>query len=492
MPSVEKRPDSVGSYGERVSEFAAACGVNLFPWQRYVIDGLFAVDAAGKWAATEFGLLVARQNGKGEVLVAYSLAHLFLFPRADNKRKTIIYTAHEVKIAADGFARIRGVIESVPRLADRVAHIYTANGQEGIVLKPRKGQALGDRIKFIARSKNSGRGFSADVLIQDEAQEESEAAHAALSYTQTSVPNRQEFFAGTVPEDGVNDGAVFEGVRDRGRSDAVSRTGWMEWSLPGSQEPGAELDMSDEEGWAAANPSVGVIEGFDLGRIAEELARDTSPGAAIFGRERLSVWPDRAPDAEVVLNDLDMGQWGEGVVPVRPAVGASVVLAPVVADSGGYGSIAGAWRLPDGRIYVEHLDTRVQTAWIPQRLAELKSELGASSVVMDERKNAAIIADMGKVRLKYLRMNATEVAAAYAMTLEAVNTGRVVHRDQVEVTLSLRHAQPRKVGAYGWTWEQSNESEPVSQAQAITNAIWAVNNLEANPVKRGVVRGYGG
>ena len=470
------------------------CGVNLFPWQRHVMEGLFSVDAAGKWAATEFGLLVARQNGKGEVLVAYALAHLFLFPRPDNKRKTIIYTAHEVKIAADGFARIRGVIESVPRLAERVAHIYTANGQEGIVLKPRRGQQMGDRIKFIARSKNSGRGFSADVLIQDEAQEESEAAHAALSYTQTSVPNRQEFFTGTVPEDGVNDGTVFEGVRDRGRSPEPSRTGWMEWTPEGSQDPetAAELDFSDEGNWAASNPSVNEIPGFDFETIAEQLARDTSPGAAIFGRERLSVWPNRPPEAEVVLNDLDMGAWAAGVVPERPSPGEGVVLAPVVADSGGYGSIAGAWRLPDGRIYVEHLDTRVQTSWIPERLAGLKAELGAVSVVMDERKNAAIIADMGKVRLKYLRMNATEVAAAYAMTLEAVNTGRVVHRDQNEVTLSLRHAQPRKVGAYGWTWEQSSESEPVSQAQAVTNAIWAVNNLEANPVKRGIVRGYGG
>ena len=42
------------------------CGVNLFPWQRHVMDGLFSVDAGGKWAATEFGLLVARHAGAEE------------------------------------------------------------------------------------------------------------------------------------------------------------------------------------------------------------------------------------------------------------------------------------------------------------------------------------------------------------------------------------------------------------------------------------------
>lgn len=466
--------------------------MRLFPWQQHVMDGLFAVDEAGSWSATEFGLLVARQNGKGEVLVAYTLAHLFLFPRADNKRKTIIYTAHEVKTAADGFARIRGVVESVPQLAARVEHIYTANGKEGIELKRRKGQKLGDRVMFIARSKSSGRGFTADVLIQDEAQEESEASHRSLTYTQSAVRNRQEFFAGTVPEDGVNNGEVFEGVRDRGRSSAASRTGWMEWSPKGSQDPSTAetLDISDEDHWADANPSAPDLISWET--IDEQLNRDTSVGKAGFCRERLSIWPNRPDEVEVAINDLDLDAWAGQILPARPLERSQVVLAPVVADGGGYGSIAAAWRLADGRVYAEHLDTRTQTAWMPARLEELRSELSAVSIVMDEKKNAGILADMGKLGLKYLRMNATEVAAAYAITVESINASRIAHRDQEELTLALRHAQPRNVGTYGSTWTQSNPAEPVTQAQAITNAIWGVNNLEANPVKRGRVRGYGG
>lgn len=490
FPRLENAPEAVGTHGPRVVSFVEKCGVSLFEWQKYVLDGLFAVDAAGKWAASEFGALVARQNGKGEVLVAYTLAHLFLFPRPDNRRKTIIYTAHESKTAADGFARIRGVIDSVPALADRVAHTYTANGQESIVMKPRQGQSMGDRVKFIARSKNSGRGFSADILIQDEAQEESEAAHAALTYTQSAVPNRQEVFFGTVPEDGVNDGVVFEGVRDRGRSGAES-TGWMEWTPEGSEVPGAEIDFSDEANWLVANPSAPHLIPLDV--IASQLERDTSPGAEIFGRERLSIWPNRAEAAAVAVNDVDFDAWASQVVPERPEAGvASVVLAPVVADGAGYGSIAAAWRLLDGRVYVEHLDTRPQTAWIPARLRELWDELSADSIVMDERKNAPIIAGLAKERLKFLKMNATEVAAAYAMTVEQINAGQVAHRDQEEVTISFRFAKPRKVGSYGFTWEPSNPAEPVTQAQAVTNALWGVNNLEAKPVRRGIVRGYGG
>lgn len=490
LPSVEKEPESVGSFGERASDFAAACGVSLFPWQRHVMDGLFAVDAAGKWAATEFGLLVARQNGKGEILVAYSLAHLFLFPRADNKSKTIIYTAHEAKTAADGFARIRGVIESVPRLAERVAHIYTANGQEGIVLKKRKGQQRGDKIKFIARSKNSGRGFSADTLIQDEAQEESEAAHAALSYTQTSVPNRQEFFAGTVPEDGVNDGTVFEGVRDRGRSDKPSRTGWMEWSPAGSQDPlvAGELDFSDESNWLASNPSVNEIPGFDFDTIGEQLSRDTSPGAAIFGRERLSVWPDRPDVSDVANSDIDMAVWSDHEVDVW--VSRRVVLAVVIGRGGGYSSIGGAQRLDDGTILVQHLATNPGTLWLTEKVKSLRSELSARLIVLDEKNAATITSDMTRAGLRYMSMNMSEVAAAFDMVVEYVNGGLVVHPPQEELTEAVAAAVPRVMNKSQnlKTWEQGDPMVPSSAVQAVTLAVWGLKKTEAVPGRESMAR----
>lgn len=481
-----------------MTAFAAACGVKLDEWQSYVLDGLFAVTESGQWAATEFGLLVARQNGKGEILVAYDLAHLFLFPREDNRRKTILHTAHEMKTAIDGFQRLKGVIESQPQLMARVARVYTANGQEGIVLKPRKGQALGDRIKFVARSKNSGRGFSGDIVVQDEAQEESRASHDALTYTQSAVPNRQEFLTGTVPEDGVNESEVFEGVRDRGREaaragDGGSRTGWMEWTPTGSDDPklAPSIDRSDPAVWLEANPA--APHRITLETIQDQHDRDTSPEHASFSRERLSIWPDRAEVEDVSLNDLDLEVWRSGVVDEPPAMeGRTAVIAPVVADGGGYGSIAVGWRTLNGSIYVEHVDTRAQTAWIPARVRELKESFGIAAVVMDERKNASIIAGMTREGVAFLRMNATEVAAAYALTVEQINAGLVCHRDQSEVDISLRHAQPRKVGAYGFTWTASDASEPVSQMQAITNAVWGVNHLEANPPKRGRVRGIGG
>ena len=47
------------------------------PWQAAALDSIMSVDEVGRWAATEFGLLVSRQQGKGNVLLDYGLAHLF-------------------------------------------------------------------------------------------------------------------------------------------------------------------------------------------------------------------------------------------------------------------------------------------------------------------------------------------------------------------------------------------------------------------------------
>ena len=56
------------------------------------------------------------------------------------------------------------------KLRRHVAEIKTALGREQIILKS------GSRIKFLARTRNGGRGQHGDLLIFDEAQELDETA----------------------------------------------------------------------------------------------------------------------------------------------------------------------------------------------------------------------------------------------------------------------------------------------------------------------------
>lgn len=481
-PRIEKRPEAVGSYGPRVVDFAAACGVTLDDWQAYVIDALFAVDAEGRWAATEFGLLVSRQNGKGEILVAYDLAHLFLFPRPNGGRKTVLHTAHEMKTAIDAFKRLTGVIEGQPQLMRRVHRLYSANGQEGIVLHKRRGQKNADQIRFVARSKNSGRGFSADVIVQDEAQEESEAARNALTYTQSAVWNRQEVFMGTVPEEGVNDSDVFEGVRDRGRSAEPSRTGWMEWTPAGSEDPelAETIDRADPIVWAASNPAAPHRIGWDT--IAEQFERDGSSEKRAFSRERLSIWPDRAEDAVDANSDVDMMVWNDHET--DQWITRQAALAVVIGRGGGYSSICGAQRLESGEILVQHLATNAGTLWIPEELRGLRRKLSSRLIVMDEKNAATITPDLKRAGIRYMAMHMHEVAAAFDMTIEYTNAGMIVHPPQPELTEALEAAVPRVMNKAQnlKTWDQGDPLVPSSAVQGISLAVWGLKKAEANPM----------
>lgn len=489
-PRILKSPLSKGHYGDSLKEFHKAINLNLFDWQEFQIEQLFSVAVdSDKWACTEAGSLCARQNGKGEVLAAYAIDHLFIFPRPDNKPKTILYSAHEYKTAEEGFRRIKGIIEASPALMSKVEHIYDSSGKQEIILKPRKGQVRGDRLKFISRAKNSGRGFTADVLILDEAQELSVASYDSLMYTQTTIPNPQVFMVGTVPDES-NDCEVFTGLRDRGRSPSGENptTLWMEYSPEGAEdyEQAQKIDASDPKLWGQANPS--MIQLIPIETIQEQYERDTSASKESFKRERLSIWSSRPPEEETTLNDIDLEAW-ESTANPRALHGENLVLSVQVADNGGHASISACSQQPDGTYYVEHITTQLQTRWVSGKLKSLMSELGAVSLVLDEKKCASIIPDLKREKIKFFSARPSEIAGAFSLFVELANDRQLIHRGQASLTESLKKAIPRKVGSYGFTWDASDPQEPVTPTQSATLALFGcINYLNIKP-KRGVVRG---
>lgn len=487
-PRLEHLPASIaGTRGPTASKLVAACGVGLDPWQDYLLRRLFDVDEAGLCAASEFGYLVSRQNGKGEVILGFELAHLLAFPRPDGKPKLIIHSAHETKTSDEAFERIKNTFYRSKFLTKRLARdgsngIRVANGQQSITM------ANGNRLRFIARSKSSGRGFTADKLILDEAQECSAAAYDALSYTGTAVPDPQTLITGTVPEPG-NAYEVFEGIRDRGRAGTGDHTYWGEWSPEGSEAHDYELtDRYDPDVWAQAIPALGGR--VRLEQVLTQVQRATSLES--LERERFSIWRNDPPAEKRRLNDVDPEVWAAHAVEDAEHTG-PVVLAVALGRGGGYSTIAAASRRANGRVLVQHLRTARHCMWVPSELKDLAAQLGAASIIVDRRNIVPVLTDLDKAGLRYLAMNAMEVAAAFEMIVESINTGAVDHLGQDELTISLENAVARKVGTSGWTWEQSDPTEPVTQIQAVTAAHWGLKKLEAEPPRvPGVTRGIGG
>lgn len=476
QPRLHRLPPRLASLGEEALDLWYLAGKNSDPWQELSLDSIFSVDEDGRWVCTEHGELVARQNGKGDVLSPATLAHLYLWPKPDGEPKTIVHTAHQFKTAREAFLRLRRVITSSAVLMGEVTRISTAHGEEGFEL------ANGNRLLYLARSANSGVGFTIDVLVVDEAQQMAQAALDALLPTMSAVDNTQIIFTGTVPDE-LNDSEVWEGVRDRGRSGSDPRTGWMEFSPPGSEDPDTadKIDINDELNWIASNPGMGYRAGLTRHTIEDEVSR-LSPDSV--RRLRLNVWPNRRPVTKAKLSELDLSAWDHHVDETASVAGEGVVLALAVGRGGGYATIGKAVRVDSDSIAVEHAHTDRGTRWIAAKLKELKEENANALVVLDPKNAAAVLSSLNTAGVKYLPMNLDEIAAAHSLFIEYVNAGLVPHRPQGEVRKSLELATTRPLGRAGVTWEQSDPTKPVSIAQAVTWALWGVLKSEASPKKK--------
>jgi phage terminase large subunit-like protein len=423
-------------------ELAAMAGLQLDPWQAFVLAESLGERADGKWAAFEVGLLVPRQNGKGSVLEARELAGLFLLGEM-----LILHSAHEFKTSQEGFRRILSLIQQTPELERRVARVRTSHGEEGIELKS------GARLRFVARSTGSGRGFSGDCVILDEAYNLSAEAMAALLPTLSARPNPQLWYTSSA---GMASSDQLRRLRERGIAGTSARLAYFEWSA----DPG--LSPDDRAAWVQANPALGIrIPGEFV-----EAERDAMPDSE-FGRERLGHWFDAA--AETVI---DMQVWSRLVdadsVPVDP-----VVFAVDTTPDRSAAAIAVCGRREDGLLHVEVIDHRNGTAWAPARLRELQERWHPLAVVLDPGGPAgSLIPAVEAVGIEPYLTGSREVAQACGAFYDAVmdEPAAIRHIDQPVFNAALAGAKQRPLGE-AWAWSRRNSSIDISPLVAATLAL---------------------
>ena len=474
-------PLAVGSRLDDALALWDLTGRSLDPWQESTLEALLAVDADGEWAASESGLLVSRQQGKGEILQVFDLAHLLLWPKPDGEPKVILHTAHEFATVDAHYRKLKRRFMSTPWLRRQLkgGGAETARGVSGI--STGMGRRIfelenGNLLVLQTRTGSAGVGLTVDVLVVDEAQESPSETMEALLFTQDGVPNPVALYTGTVPTE-TQDGAHFESVRDRGRAGTYPRTVWVEFSPDGSDDPdtAAMIQPDDREVWAQSNPALGRRTTIEMIEDKFNALKDTN--LAGFLKQRLSIWPNPRPAIETAASDLDMSAWNDAAVGDRLTSG--VALAVTLGRGGGYSSICGAGRHPDGRILLQHLASAERTLWVPDELVKLRREYGAVSIVLDERNAAPILTDLDRAGVRYLKMNTVQVGAAFELMVETINAGGVCHPGQDEFTESVRWATPRKMTGQFRTWDQGNPSVPVTSVQAATLALWALKNSEA-------------
>lgn len=439
VPRVRAVPSYEETSGHEAIELCDAVGVHLDPWQKHVLLGALGEKADGGWSAFEVALIVSRQNGKGEVLLARQLAGLFLLGE-----RLIMHSAHEYKTAAEAFTRIKQVVENNDELRRAVKTVRTSHGEEGIELRN------GNRLRFVARSKGSGRGFSADCVILDEAYELGPEQMAAMLPTLSARPNPQIWYASSA---GMESSAQLRQVRDRGIKGNSPGLAYFEWSA----DPRAEAD--DREAWAQANPALGI-------RITDEfvqLERDAMPEVE-FKRERLGIWDDAATQAVIPFDVWEAGL-DRTSQPLDP-----VTFAVDVAPNRESASIGVCGRRADGLWHVEVADNRVKVAWVVDRLIEMR-RWSKLPVRIDKGSAAAsLIPTLQEAGIDVETIGTSEYAEACGAFYDAAMAGRVRHIDQTPLTAAVQGARKRPLGDR-WAWNRKDGTTDLTPLVAVTLAM---------------------
>jgi len=458
-------------------EFAAGYGLVADEWQELTC-GSWMRKVGGRWCASTWAITVSRQNGKNgslEIVELYGTVALGL---------KFLHTAHEVKTARKAFSRLKYFFgekandptAKFPELNALVREIRNTNGQEAIILHN------GGSVEFIARSKGSGRGFTVDVLVLDEAQDLQDSELEALLPTISAAPSGDPvtIFMGTPPADIGDKGEPFVRARDGAIDKSDKRIAWVEFSANGNIDTMTPDELirfvDDRRNWAQANPALGGRINIDT--IITERSR-FSP--ASFARERLNMWPE----AGAATCPIPAKPWDERRLEVVPEEWPLAALGLDMNPERTKVTIGVAAHAPHG-VHVEVAEdapfsdegSKALVDWVFARAGR------RVPVVIDAY--SPIRSIEAALRAKGCRvfiMGPNELSQACGGLYDAVMKDKsVTHFGQKSLNDSLAGAVKQKFGDGGaWKWNRRTFDIDLTQIMAVTAAHFGAVKFAKKP-----------
>ena len=454
-PSVRIAPQYSTTDGADACAVLRAGGIVLDPWQMDILDDWLGRTLSGRWASPTCGGSVPRQNGKTRLVEGRMEAGMLLF------NEQVIYTAHLQKTATETFDEMRDFFET-PALKPYVAEIRTALGREQIVLK------TGARVKFLARTRNGGRGQHGDLLVIDEAQEIDENQQASFLPAISASLNPQTIYVGTPPDPQAT-GTVFRSIREK--APESKRTSWFEFSV---DKIG---DVYDVNRWAETNPALGrrILLSTIEGEV-EQMDADT------FARERLGWWsPIVTEKKEYAISAAswdacksnDMKPEGKTAYGVKfSADGTQVCLCGAVLPKEGAARVS----------LIQRETTLRGTQWLADWLCARYDK--ASCVVIDGKNGVDVLVDklapVWRAKGSIIRPNARDMIASASTLTDALAEKTVTwFAGQEDLRDSALSSVKRPISG-GWGFGGDN-SIPI---EAAALALWGVKTSKRDPTRK--------
>jgi hypothetical protein len=414
---------------------AAGSSISLLEWQQLAGRYLTATGPEG-WLFREVAIVVARQNGKTELLVPRILMDL----RAG---KRILHTAQNRTLPREVFMRVAWQLHDTELIPNGIRY---ANGQEKINMRN------GGSYKIVAPQRGA-RGLSADTLIFDELREfEDYDIIAAATPTLTASPDPQTIYLSNAGSDAS---VVLNDLKRRGEEGGEGEFAYLEWSAAGDRS------IDDRAGWAEANPSLGHF----LRMATLENAFATKPPAT-FETEHLCRWV--ASMQPRLVSDAAWMQCRASIEsePVKPAVAFNVD------PSGHRASAAMAWQMTDGRIaLVELLEAVGDPIDLPALGADLQALInkhGAKKVSFASWTDK----DLARHVPRAEALDGKEYANASEHFARTVLAGRLAWDGATHITEDLTWTARKPHDSGAWQAVPATHERSVTAVLAAIRAVW--------------------
>jgi hypothetical protein len=464
-PQILHLPPDVVSLAAAAETIELAERVDLFldESQQITLRAALGERVDRTWAATEVVDIQARQNGKGETMIARQLAGLFLLDE-----ELQIATAHEFPTANESFLRLVSYLENNDELRKKVARIRYANGEQGVEL------LNGNRLKYKARTGGGGRGFAkASTLYLDEALFLTDAHMAALKPAQAvrssrPGPGRQTWVASSA---GLATSHVLWRYRKRALAGNGGRFAYAEHTaedirLVDGRVISSRPDVFDRSAWAMANPALGS-------RIEVEFLEDqaSSLSAEDFAREHLTVWDAQEGAVDALWPaDVFSAVCDSSATPAGPyTLGVDATPDRSQAAVAVYG--AGVVRvLPPPTI-----------AELPAKVIEAARQLKASVAIDHSGPASFILPALDAAGIVTVNVSGAEMGRACGSLDVAVREKAIRFVTDAGLSTAVAMARTKPQGAV-WQWDARSSASSIAPLVAVTLAAWVGSQPAADPL----------
>jgi hypothetical protein len=424
-PRIHTPLNDLPSKGQELIDLATSLKVDLMEWQKFYLIHSHKVKPDGRWATPLNVCVVARQNGKSFLQQIRILGGLFLWDEPLQ-----IGSAHRLATSLEQFRALVSLIEANDSLAKQVKRIRWAHGAEEI-------ETLHGTRFMVKAGGSAARGVSRPETIHlDELREMNDLeSFASLRYTLMAARNPLVM---AYTNAGDSSSVVLNAFRERALAKiagAEDEIGYFEWSAP--------TDEISVENARHANPAMGITIHEDN---IKSVLKDPPD---VVMTEVLCRW------VVAISSAVDSASWGNCLdkgVDLDPEK--LTWLAIDLSPDRKHGSLVASQKLGGEQFIVKMLhtwknDLQLDDKAVANDLADYARKYPTEYVLYSRKTSGAVAARLAPAGIPIFDMDSAYPQSCDEL-LSAINSGRLKHRGQSQLTDEILSAVQLRRGDGGW------------------------------------------